>query len=246
MNIGIIGAGAIGSCLAAKFVQQGHNVAIANSRGPASLQQLAADIGAEAVTVSAATQNKQVIIVTIPQKSIPSLPENLFKHLREEVVVIDTGNYYPTLRDGIIPELVSIGIDSLWVQEQIGVPVTKVFNSISAESLNDLGKPKGERGRIALAVSGDSAAAKEVVFGLVEALGFDPADVGDIHHSWRQQPGSSVYCRDIPLEELQKRAAAMGDSWTTMHDVIIGKRNADEVIMAADYPAYLKSLQDAQ
>lgn len=242
MNIGIIGAGAIGSCLATKFVKLGHTVSIANSRGPASLQQHAADIGAEAVTVAAATKNKQVIIVTIPQKSIPDLPNDAFKHLPEDVVVIDTGNYYPHLRDGAMPALLQTGIDSLWVQEQLGVPVTKVFNSISAESLRDLGKPKGEKGRIALAVSGDSTKAKEVVFTLVEALGFDPVDVGDIHHSWRQQPGSAIYCRDIPQEELKKRVAAMGATWTEMHDVIIGKRNADEVIMGTDYPAYLKSL----
>lgn len=244
MNIGIIGAGAIGSCLASKLVKLGHTVALANSRGPASLQQLAADIGATAATVEDAIKNKQVIIVTIPQKSIPALPKNAFKQLPKDVVVIDTGNYYPNLRDGVIPALIQHGIDSLWVQEQLGVPVIKVFNSISAESLNDLGKPKREKDRIALAVSGDSTAAKEVVFTLVDALGFDPVDVGDIHHSWRQQPGSSIYCRDIPAETLKKRVAAMGVTWTEMHDVIIGKRNADEVIMGTDYPAYLKSLQD--
>jgi predicted dinucleotide-binding enzyme len=242
MNIGIIGAGAIGSCLATKFVKLGHTVSIANSRGPASLQLHAAGIGAEAVTVAAATKNKQVIIVTIPQKSILDLPKNAFKQLPEDVVVIDTGNYYPNLRDGAIPALLQTGIDSLWVQEQLGVPVTKVFNSISVESLRDLGKPKGEKGRIALAVAGDSTKANEVVFTLVEALGFDPVDVGDIHHSWRQQPGSAIYCRDITEEELKKRVAAMGATWAEMHDVIIGKRNADEVIMGTDYPAYLKSL----
>ena len=244
MNIGIIGSGGMGICLASKFVTLGHTVSIANSRGPASLKQLTEDIGAEAATVEEATKNKKVIIVSIPQKNVQDLPKNLFKHLPEDVVVIDTGNYYPTLRDGAIPALDQSGIDSLWVQEQLGIPVVKVFNSILAESIRDLGRPKGEKNRIALAVSGDDAKAREVVFELVEELGFDPFDVGNIAQSWKQQPGSSIYCRDINLEELKKRVDTMGTEWSDMRDVIIAKRKADEALMKVDYPAYLKGLQN--
>ena len=244
MNIGIIGTGEMGGCLASKFVKLGHAVSIANSRGPASLKQIAADIGAEAATVEEAAKNKKVIIVSIPQKNIPDLPKNLFKQLPENVVVIDTGNYYPILRDGVIPVLEQSGIDSLWVQEQLGIPVVKVFNSILATSIQDLGRPRGEKNRIALAVSGDDTTAKEVVFTLIEELGFDPFDVGTIAQSWKQQPGSSVYCRHINLEELKKRIDAMGTDWADMHDVIIAKRKVDEPLMKADYPTYLKGLQE--
>ena len=242
MKIGIIGSGEMGRCLATKFTKLGHTVSIANSRGPASLKQFTGDIGAEAATVEGATKNKDVIIVSIPQKNVPDLPKNLFKHLLKDVVVIDTGNYYPTLRDGALTGLEQIGIDSLWVQEQLNIPVVKVFNSILATSINDLGRPKGNKKRIALAVSGDDTKAKEVVFKLIDELGFDPFDVGTIAQSWRQQPGSSIYCRDINLEELKKRIETMGTTWADMRDVIITKRKADEALMAADYPAYLKGL----
>jgi len=244
MNVGIIGSGGMGRCLASKFIKLGHSVSMANSRGPASLKQFTEDIGAEAVTVEEATKNKKVIVVTIPQKNVPDLPKDLFKQLTEDVVVIDTGNYYPNLRDGAIPALDQSGIDSLWVQEQLGIPVVKVFNSILAESLRDLGRPKGENKRIALAVSGDDTKAKEVVFKLVEQLGFDPFDVGTIGQSWKQQPGSSVYCRDIHLEELKKRVDAMGTAWSAMRDLILANRTAKEALMKADYPAYLKSLRE--
>jgi predicted dinucleotide-binding enzyme len=243
MNIGIIGSGGMGRCLASKFVKLGHAVSIANSRGPASLKQFTEDLGAEAATVEGAMKNKEVIIVAIPQKNVQDLPKNLFKHLAEGVVVIDTGNYYPSLRDGAIPALDQRGIDSWWVQEQLGISVVKVFNAMLAESIQDLGRPNGEKNRIALAVAGDDIAAKGVVFKLVEELGFDPFDVGTIAQSWKQQPGSSIYCRDIDLEELKKRIATMATEWSDMRDVIIAKRNADEVLMMADYPAYLKSLR---
>jgi len=244
MDIGIIGSGAIGSCLTSKFIKLGHRVSIANSRGPASLKQLAEEIGAEAATVEDVIKNKEVIIVTIPQKNIPDLPKNLFNNLPEDVVVIDTGNYYPALRDGIIPALEQSGIDSLWVQEQLGVPVVKVFNSIFATSLEAPGKPKGEKDRIALAVSGDNTKAKEIVFKLVDELGFDSFDIGTIAQSWKQQPGSSIYCRDINLAELKKRVDAMGAEWAEMRDIIIGKHKENEAAMAADFPAWLKGFKD--
>jgi predicted dinucleotide-binding enzyme len=243
MNIGIIGSGEMGSCLATKFIKLGHSVSMANSRGPSSLKQLTETIGAEAATVAEVTQNKKVIVIAIPQKNIPDLPKNLFQNLPEDVVVIDTGNYYPNLRDGAIPALDQSGIDSLWVQGQLGIPVIKVFNSILATSIKDLSKPKGDKDRIVIAVSGDEPKAKEIVFGLLEELGFDPFDMGTIAQSWKQQPGAPIYCRDINLEELIKRVEAM-NSTPGMLDIIIAKRKTDETLMKADYPAYLKSLHD--
>jgi predicted dinucleotide-binding enzyme len=244
MNIGIIGSGEMGTCLASKFIKLGHTVSIANSRGPASLKQLTKDIGAEAATVEEATKNKKVIIVSIPQKNVPDLPENLFKDLPEDVIVIDTGNYYPSLRDGAIPALDQSGIDSLWVQEQLGIPVVKVFNSILATSINDLGRPKGKKNRIAIAVSGDNTKAKGIVFELIDELGFDPFDIGTIAQSWKQQPGTPIYCRDINLDKLKKRVDTMETLWSDIRNTIIAKRKADEALMRVDYPAYLKSLQD--
>lgn len=244
MNIGIIGSGEMGCSLASGFIKLGHTVSIANSRGPASLKQLASDIGVEAADVEEVTKNKKVIIVSIIQKNVQDLPKDLFKGLPSDVVVIDTGNYYPSLRGGAIPALDQIGIDSLWVQGQLGTPVVKVFNSILATSLKDMGKSNGEKDRIAIAVSGDEKKAKETVFKLVDELGFDPFDLGNIAQSWKQQPGSPIYCRDINLEELKKRVHTMETAGPDLRDIIIAKRKADEVLMKADYLAYLKSLKN--
>lgn len=243
MNIGIIGSGEMGRCLATKFAKGGHTVTMANSRGPASLQEFTKGIGAIAATVEAAILHQQVIIVSIPTKNIPQLPIELFRQLPENVVVIDTGNYYPNLRDGAITAIDQTGIESWWVQQQLGVPVVKVFNAILATSLEALGRPKGDRNRIAIPVAGDHKKAKEVVFQLVDELGFDAFDVGPIVLSWKQQPGTPVYCRDIDLAELKKRADAMGTIWSDMRSQLTAQRKADEALMAADYPAYLRGLQ---
>jgi predicted dinucleotide-binding enzyme len=245
MHIALIGSGEMGTCLATKLVKLGHKVSVANSRGPGSLKQFAEETGAEAATVEAVTRNKKVIIVSIPQKNIPSLNKKMFEDLSEDVVIIDTGNYYPTLRDGNIAALEQTGIDSLWVQQQLGHPVIKVFNSILATSIKELGKPKGAENRVSMAVSGDDAKSKEIVFELVDELGFDPLDLGTIVQSWKQQPGSPVYCRDINIRELKQRIEKMeAEEPGKMLEMIIEKRTSDETLMKENYPAYLKSLQD--
>jgi len=94
--------------------------------------------------------------------------------------------------------------------QQIGRPVIKAFNNILAESLLEKGVPSGTRGRIALSVAGDSSDAKSAVLRLVDDLGFDPVDGGDLDESWRQQPGTPAYCQDLEATVL-RRALAEAD-----------------------------------
>jgi hypothetical protein len=77
----------------------------------------------------------------------------------------------------------------------------------------------------------------------VDELGFDSVDVGSILQSWKQQPGSPIYCRDLTREELKKRADAMGTNWSAMRDTIISKRNVDQALMKSDYAEYLRGLK---
>ena len=102
MKIGIIGAGQIGGTLTRRLSALGHKVFVANSRGPETLADLASGTGASAVSVREAARSGEIVIVTIPEKNIPSLPTDLFQGTPDSVVVVDTGNYYPRQRDGRI------------------------------------------------------------------------------------------------------------------------------------------------
>ena len=155
MNIGIIGAGNIGGNLTQRFRELGHNVFVANSRGPESLVDLAAKTGAIPGSVTDAAQRGDVVIVTIPEKNIPNLPSDLFAGVPDTVVVVDTGNYYPQQRDGRIAGIEDGLTESRWVSQQLGRPVVKAFNNIYAEHLLKSGKPPGTKDRIALPVAGD-------------------------------------------------------------------------------------------
>jgi predicted dinucleotide-binding enzyme len=204
MRIGIIGAGNIGGNLTRRFQALGHEVSVANSRGPETLADLARETGAKAVSVQQAARGNDVVIVTIPEKHIPDLPAGLFAGVPADVVVVDTGNYYPQQRDGRIDGIESGATESRWVQEQLGRPVVKAFNNIYAAHLLDHGEPAGARRRIALPVAGDDAEAKATVIGLINELGFDAVDAGSIDESWRQQPGTPVYGADFDADGVRR------------------------------------------
>src|SRR5450759_2502017 len=197
MKIGIIGAGNIGGTLARRLRALGHDVVIANSRGPETLAALAKETGAKPVAVNDAAREQDVVIVTIPDKNGPRLRKDLFADAAHGNVVVDTGNYYPQQRDGRIDAIEAGTPESRWVAQQLGRPVVKAFNNIYAKHLLERGRPKGEAGRIALPVAGDDVKAKAVVMGLLDELGFDSVDTGTLDQSWRQQPGSPVYGTDL-------------------------------------------------
>jgi predicted dinucleotide-binding enzyme len=210
MRIGIIGAGSMGQTLARHLGKLGHHVSIANSRGPESLTALAAEIDGTPVSVVDAAKAGEIVFIAIPTKAVTDLPRELFANVVDTVVVIDIGNYHPELRDGRIDAIDRGMLDSQWVAQQIGHPVIKAFNNIFAASLRDKGVPRGTTGRIALPVAGDSLDAKAAVLRLVDDLGFDPVDGGDLDNSWRQQTGTPAYCQDLEAAAL-RRALAEAD-----------------------------------
>jgi predicted dinucleotide-binding enzyme len=207
MKIGIIGAGMIGGTLARRLTALGHEVVIANSRGPEPLRELAAETGARAVTAAEAARGGEIVIVTIPQRAVPDLPRDLFAGTPEDVVVVDTGNYYPT-RDGRIDAIEEGQAESAWVAEHLGRPVVKAFNNIAYQSLLENGRAEGAPGRIALPVAGDPPGARQKVMRLVDELGFDPVDAGSLEDSWRQQPGTPCYAADLDAPRLKDTLAA--------------------------------------
>ncbi|WP_260231241.1 NADPH-dependent F420 reductase [Streptomyces sp. Je 1-79] len=208
MKIGIIGAGNIGGNLTRRLAALGHDVSVANSRGPETLTALAEETGATPVTVGEAARGAEVVIVTVPLKAVPDLPSGLFDGAAQGFAVIDTNNYYPQQRDGRIAAIEDDGLtESRWTEQHLGHPVIKAFNGTYAQDILDRPLPAGDPERIALPVAGDDEVAKKTVRALIDELGFDTVDAGGIDDSWRQQPETPVYGLRAGAEAVAKALA---------------------------------------
>lgn len=206
MKIGIIGAGPIGAALIRQYRLAGHDVKMANAVDSEKLKRLEAETGAKAVTLENIAADVDVLVVSVPFAVIPKLAKALGQGIPVGTVVIDTTNYYP-IRDGVIDEIEQGMLESVWVSHHLAHPVIKAYNSILAGSLVESGLPHGDSKRIALPISGDDDHAKSLVATLINDSGFDTFDAGSMEQSWRQQPGSPVYCTDLNLAQLKMNSS---------------------------------------
>lgn len=207
MRIGIIGAGNIGATLTRKLAALGHEVSVANSRGPDTLAELATETGARATLITEVAHDADVLFVAIPFKRVADLPGGIFDRLPASAVLVDTGNYVPRQRDGKIDEIEAGLPESRWTERKVGHPVVKAFNTIKAASLATRGEPAGTPGRIAIPVAGDDPKARAIVMDLADQLGYDAIDAGGLDESWRQQPGTPVYTADLDRDRARKALA---------------------------------------
>ncbi|XQZ98241.1 NADPH-dependent F420 reductase [Komagataeibacter rhaeticus] len=221
-NIGIIGAGNVGSTLAKRLSDLGHHVKIANSRGPTTLRSVADQTGAKAVTLPEVVQDVQIIVIAIPEKNIPLLKPSMFRAIAPNTVIVDAGNYYPRQRDGRIAAIEQGTPESCWVEAQIGRPVVKAFNNVHPDVLMRIAASAGDLHRVALPVAGDDVAAKKAVMCLIKQLGLDAVDAGSLAESWRQQPGSPAYLTDLDAVALRdaliNATSIRMDKWTATPD----------------------------
>lgn len=204
MRIGIIGSGNIGSTTARLFAAAGHEVTVANSRGPESLRELVGELGqhAQAGTVADAAREADVVLVAVPLRAYSDLPAEAFAGK----VVIDANNYYPE-RDGRIAELESGETTSseLLARHLSGARVVKAFNTMNFRPLGSEGRPQAPRAeRLAIYLAGDDDGAKAIVAGLIEEIGFAPVDTGGLHDGGaRQQPGAPIYNNPMTAQEAE-------------------------------------------
>ena len=206
MKIGILGTGHIGATLVKTLSAEGHQVKVANSRGPETIDRELLASGAQAVTTQEALSDVAAVIISIPLNRITDVAP-LIAALPEETVVIDTSNYYP-FRDDRIEAIEAGQVESLWVAEQLGRPIAKAWNAIGSASLATKGRRASAPNRMAIPVAADRERDREVAMALVEASGFDAFHSGSLADSWRQQPGAPTYCTDLTREEMGPALAA--------------------------------------
>jgi predicted dinucleotide-binding enzyme len=191
-TIGFIGSGNIGGTVARLAVDAGHDVVLSNSRGPETLADLVTQLGprARAATTQDAARAADVVVLTIPLKSVPDVPAEALAGK----VVIDTSNYYPQ-RDGQIAALEDRTLTTSQLVQSFlaSSTVVKGFNNINYLHLGSLQRASGSPDRTSLPIAGDDADAKRLVGDLLDRLGYDAYDAGSLADSWRFDVGTPAY-----------------------------------------------------
>jgi predicted dinucleotide-binding enzyme len=180
--IGIIGAGHAGQAFARVAQRAGHEVVIANSRGP---QSLAAVVEALGTGVSAGTAGEAaasaMVVIAVPWASVPEAVASL---AWDGKIVVDQTNAFvlPDMKPADLGRRSSSEIVAELVE---GARVVKAANTLGAGLLGS--DPHEAGGRRVLFLSGDDGAAKAVVADLFEGAGFFPVDLGDLATGGRMQ-----------------------------------------------------------
>jgi predicted dinucleotide-binding enzyme len=199
-KIGIIGAGMIGATTARLFVDAGHEVAVSNSRGPASLAELVKALGprARAMTGADAARWADIVLLAVPWRNPEALPP---PDTVAGKIVIDAMN--PYTEDGGVQDLGASTSSEETRTRLPGARIVKAFNTIWFKHLAERGlKDAPLDDRHAIFVAGDDEDAKTIVSELIERIGFGAVDSGSlIDGGRRQQPNTSLYNKILTRRE---------------------------------------------
>jgi 8-hydroxy-5-deazaflavin:NADPH oxidoreductase len=174
MKIAIIGAGNVGSALAASATRGGHTVTVAD-RNPEKAREVAQAAGASAAQSNAdAVREVDAVILALPFAAVEDTVREAGDAL-DGIILID-----PTNRVDLENPVSTFEGNSNAEQIQEMVPnarVIKAFNTAFASRQSD---PQVDGMAADGFVAGDDEDAKAAVMDLVRAIGFRPIDAGPL------------------------------------------------------------------
>lgn len=182
MKIGIVGTGLVGKTLATKLAEAGHELLVANSRGPASVAE---SVG-PTVTVTAASVADafacDVAFLAVPWIKVRDvLATNI---PREGGILVDTTNiflsYPPNAR---IDDLKGDSGSEIIARLAPKTFVVKAFGTLPFATMF---APHAENVKRVLFVAGDDKAAVSTISDLIAEIGLQPLALGSLAVAGRQ------------------------------------------------------------
>ena len=204
-KIGIVGSGNIGGTLGILLAKAGYEI-LYSSRHPGALKKLVKTAGPKACagTVAEAIVFGDVIVLSVPLKSIPELDAKTKEALKGKIV-IDTSNPYPE-RDGVIAEEArkEPGGMGVFVARLLpGARIVRAFNTVYSEDLKKTVNSRGEK--IGIPIAGDDQEGLKAAEELVKRAGLDPVVVGNLGTSKLFDVGTAVYATSAPAGEIREK-----------------------------------------
>lgn len=183
MKIGIIGAATVGMALATRFAAVGHEVLVANSRGPDSLRDRLANIDTRLIPASVAQASDcDMVVLAVPWLKISDvLPSG--KDWGGRILVDATNIFLSYAPDVRIDDLKGDSGSETVSRLAASARVVKAFNTLP---INTMFTPPAAGFRRVLFVAGDDPAAVAVVKNRIAELGLHPAWLGPLATAGRQ------------------------------------------------------------
>jgi predicted dinucleotide-binding enzyme len=200
-RLGIIGAGKAGTAFARAAVAGGYDVAISGS-GPADRIDLIVEVlapGARAASTDEVAKYADLIVLAIPMHRFRDLRRDLFAGK----ILVDGMNYWEEI-DGVDEQLATAPAGtSMVVQEWFSsARVVKSLNHLGYFKFEKSRLPKGTQGRVAIAAAGNDRSAVAAVLQLIDHLGFDAVDAGNLEAGLALQPGGPIFGAGHSAKEL--------------------------------------------
>jgi len=178
--ISIVGTGNVGTALARVFARSRVDAMIANTRGPDSFPELAAEV-APAVRATTLEEARQADVLFL---AIPFLAVRPFAASQPEwhgKIIVDATNSFMVPNEG---ELLAGRLSTEIVTDAFpGAEVVKAFNQLPA---NVLARPlpAGDGKTVVFIASNSSRASKEITR-ITEQLGYAPVELGRVDEGGR-------------------------------------------------------------
>src|SRR5437868_4387569 len=173
MRIGVIGPGRIGGNAARQALKAGHEVALSFSRDPARLEALAEELGpgARAATPAQVVESSEIVVFAVPWDAIDEALAQAGS--LDGRIVIDTTNQYGQTAMPPAGQTAA----QFNAARMPGARYTKSFNTLTSAFQEEAADRSGDE-RVVQWICGDDAEAKGVVSNLIEAMGYQPVDLG--------------------------------------------------------------------
>jgi predicted dinucleotide-binding enzyme len=200
-RLGIVGAGKAGTAFARAAVAAGYDVAISGS-GPAERIELVVEVlapGARALSTDEVVISADLIVLAIPMHRFRELRRELFAGK----ILVDAMNYWDEI-DGVDEQLATAPAGtSMVVQEWFSTArVVKSLNHLGYFKFEKSRRPHGTPGRIGIAAAGNDRSAVTAVLQLIDTLGFDAVDAGNLESGLALQPGGPIFGAGHSAKEL--------------------------------------------
>ena len=201
--LGIIGAGKLGTTLARLLENTEYSILTTNSGDHKRIRLTMSVLAphAEVVSLETLAKRSDIVVLALPLSRFSQIPRDAFAGK----IVIDAMNHWYEI-DGPRSDTLSDSMSSSEAVQQYftGAHVVKALSHIGYHELHDFAHTQPPR---AMAIAGNDKMVKTEVAKLIQTIGFDVLDIGDIQNGRVLEPGHPGFGANRTKQELMKLLA---------------------------------------